>query len=124
MLQRIVSFSVQSRGVVLALAGIVLAYGVYTAAHVKLDVFPDFVPPEAVIQTESPGLSPEQTEALVTRPIESALGGIPGLESMRSQSIQGLSIVTVVFKDGLLFLGPGKANDAGFEPVGFLHALY
>lgn len=99
MLQRIVSLSLEYRRIVLAVAAIVLAYGSYAALHAKLDVFPEFVPPEAVIQTEAPGLSPEQTEALVTRPVESVLTGIPGVESVRSQSIQGLSIVTVVFQD-------------------------
>lgn len=100
MLQHIVSLSVRHRGVVLALAMAALGYGVYSAKHAKLDVFPDFVQPQAVIQTEAPGLSPEQVESLVTRPIESALGGISGIESIRSQSIQGLSIITIVFKDG------------------------
>lgn len=82
------------------LAAALVAYGVYTAVHAKLDVFPDFVQPQATIQTESPGLSPEQVEALVTRPVESAVNGVSRIEAVRSQSIQGLSIVIVVFKEG------------------------
>ncbi len=85
---------------VLAFACVVMVYGVYVATHAKLDVFPDFVQPQAVVQTEAPGLSPEQVEALVTRPVEGAVSGVPFLESVRSQSIQGLSIVTVVFNEG------------------------
>ena len=76
-----------------------LGYGLYVASHAELDVFPDFVQPQVVVQTEAPGLAPEQVELLVTRPIETALNGLGGLESIRSESIQGLSIITAVFKE-------------------------
>ena len=59
----------------LALAGLVLVYGVYVALHTRIDVFPEFAPPMVVIQTEAPGLSPEQVEVLVTRPVENAING-------------------------------------------------
>ena len=52
-----------------------------------LDVFPDFVPVQVEIQTEAPGLSPEQVEQLVTRPIEAAVNGAPAMASMRSGSM-------------------------------------
>src|SRR3954470_16391681 len=100
MLQAIVQWSLRFRGVVLSLACLVLIYGAWVAAHAKLDVFPDFVPPQVTVQTESPGLAPEQVEVLVTRPLESAINGLAHVESMRSESAQGLSIITVVFKDG------------------------
>ncbi len=100
MLRALVHFSLRFRGVVVALACVALGYGIYVAAHAKLDVFPDFVPPQVVVQTEAPGLSPEQVEALVTRPVETAINGLGNQESMRSESIQGLSIITVVFKEG------------------------
>ncbi len=100
MLTRLVGFSLQYRWVVVTLAGVLLAYGVYEANHASLDVFPDFVPPQVTVQTESPGLAAEQVEALVTTPVESALGGLPGEESLRSESIQGLSIITLMFKEG------------------------
>jgi len=99
MLQYLVQHALRFRGIVLILASLTLAYGVYKADHAKLDVFPDFVQPQAVIQTEAPGLSPEQVEALVTRPVEGVVGGITNVESVRSQSIEGLSIVTVVFHE-------------------------
>ena len=97
MLNRIVQFSLRFRGVVIALACVVIGYGWFVAARAKLDVFPEFAPPMVVIQTEAPGLSPEQVEQLVTRPVENGINGVPNLESIRSQSIQGLSVVTVVF---------------------------
>lgn len=100
MLQALVKFSLRFRGIVISLAGLVLAYGLYVAAHAKLDVFPNFVPPQVTIQTEAPGLAPEQVEALVTRPVETAINGLGNLGSLRSESIQGLSVITVMFKDG------------------------
>ena len=88
------------RGVVVVLAGILLAYGVYIARNAKLDVFPDFVQPQVAIQTECPGLSPEQVELLITQPVETMVNGLGDMESLRSESIQGLSIITAVFKEG------------------------
>ena len=100
MLQAIVHFSLRFRGIVLTLACLLVGYGVYTAANAKLDVFPDFVPPEVTVQTEAPGLTPEQVETMVTRPVEAAINGLGNEESLRSETIQGLSIITVVFKEG------------------------
>jgi CzcA family heavy metal efflux pump len=100
MLNRIVHFSLKFRGVVVALACVLIGYGIYVAMHAKLDVFPNFVPPQVVIQSEAPGLSPEQVEVLVTRPLETMINGLGGLESLRSESIPGLSVITVVFKEG------------------------
>ena len=75
MLSKLISFSLRFRGVVIALACVAVAYGLYVAFHAKLDVFPDFLPPQVVIQTEAPGLSPEEVEQLVTRPVENAVNG-------------------------------------------------
>jgi len=100
MLQALVKFSLKFRGVVVALAALLLGYGCYIASNAKLDVFPNFVQPQVVIQTEAPGLSPEQIEVLVTRPVESTVNGLGDMESLRSESIQGLSIITAVFKEG------------------------
>src|SRR5205085_12576790 len=88
------------RGIVITLAFGWLAWGGYIAARAPLDVFPEFVAPQVTIQTEPPGLSAEQVEVLVTRPVESSVNGASDLDSVRSESIQGLSVVTAVFKDG------------------------
>ena len=98
MLQAIVRFSLRFRGITIALASALLGYGIYSLTEVRYDVFPEFAPPQVVIQTEAPGLAPEQVEVLVTQPIENAINGVAGIESIRSGSIQGLSIVTVVFR--------------------------
>jgi CzcA family heavy metal efflux pump len=66
----------------------------------SLDVFPEFSPTQVVVQTETPGLSALLTETLVTRRVESAVAGVAGLSSLRSQSIPGLSVVTAVFHEG------------------------
>ena len=98
MLNAIVRFSLRFRGIVIALAIAFLGYGTYILTQAKYDVFPEFAPPLVVIQTEAPGLSPEQVELLVTTPIETAIAGVPGIESLRSGSIQGISLITVMLQ--------------------------
>ena len=100
MLQAIVHFSLRFRGIVIASACLLLGYGLHVANNAKLDVFPEFVQAQVTVQTEAPGLSPEQVESLVTMPIENAINGLGNLESLRSESIQGLSIITAVFREG------------------------
>lgn len=96
----LVSFSVRLPRVVLALACALLVFGLYALAGARYDVFPEFTPPSATIQTEAPGLDPEQVEVLVTQVVEGAVAGLPGLETLRSSSIQGLSVVTATFRAG------------------------
>jgi CzcA family heavy metal efflux pump len=98
-LRAILDFSLRRRSAVIALACALGLYGGWIAEHAELDVFPDFVPPQVVVQTEAPGLAPEQVEQLVTLPIEVASSGLGQLESLRSESIQGLSILTAVFAE-------------------------
>ncbi|HYM13474.1 MAG TPA: efflux RND transporter permease subunit [Bryobacterales bacterium] len=100
MLRGLVASSLRFRGVVIALACVAIGYGLYVTQHARYDVYPEFAPPQVVIQTEAPGLSPEEVEELVTRPVESAVNGVGSLESLRSESIQGLSVVTAVFREG------------------------
>ncbi len=100
MLNHIVHFSLKFRGVVVALACLLIGYGLYVAAHAKLDVLPNFMPPQVQVQAEAPGLSPEQVEALVTRPLENTINGLGNMDSLRSESISGLSVITAVFKEG------------------------
>ena len=94
----VIRWAIRFRGIVIALACVLVAYGVHALGRAKYDVFPEFAPPQVSIQTEAVGLTPEQVEVLVTRPIENAISGVPGLRTVRSASIQGLSVVTVFFE--------------------------
>jgi CzcA family heavy metal efflux pump len=100
MLKAIVGFSLRFRGIVIALACLAFCYGVYSALSARLGVFPEFAPPQTIIQTEAPGLASDQVETLVTQPIENVLLGLNDVAVIRSQSIQGLSAITVFFREG------------------------
>ncbi|HIL79500.1 MAG TPA: efflux RND transporter permease subunit [Methylococcales bacterium] len=100
MLAHLVRFSIRFYGIVIAIAVLILVYGSYRCANAGLDIFPDFAPKQIIIQAESPGYSAEQVEVLVTQRIELALSGLMSLQSTRSESIQGLSIVTAIFAEG------------------------
>ncbi|MDG1073595.1 MAG: efflux RND transporter permease subunit [Methylophilaceae bacterium] len=99
MMSAIVRFSIRFYGVIIGLAILIVLYGSYSLTRSNLDVFPEFSPTQIIIQTESPGLSSELVESLVTQPIETAISGTVGVSDMRSQSIPGLSVVTVIFNE-------------------------
>jgi CzcA family heavy metal efflux pump len=85
---------------VVVAALLVLVYGGSTLIRSKYDVFPEFVPPQAEVQAEAPGLAPEDVERLVTQPLENAINGGANIEAIRSESIQGLSAINVTFAEG------------------------
>jgi CzcA family heavy metal efflux pump len=100
MLSAIVGWTLQRPRLVVAAALLLLIYGGVVLSRAKLDVFPDFVPAQAEVQTEAPGLTAEQVEQLVTRPVEQSVNGAAGVASVRSESQAGISVVTVVFSEG------------------------
>ena len=100
MISAVIRQSIRYPGVVVALALTLIIYGLYVLTRANLDVFPEFSPSQVVIQTEAPGLSAELVELQVTRRIENALAGSSGVEIIRSQSIPGLSVVSVFFREG------------------------
>src|ERR1051326_1918295 len=93
----IIGFALRLRGIVVALGCLLVGYGIYSLGEASYDAFPEFAPPQVDVQTEAPGLSAEQVETLVTRPIESAINGAPNLQRVTSTSIQGLSDIKVYF---------------------------
>ena len=95
----IIKFSIKYAGVIIGLALIIVVYGIVQIKNSPLNVFPEFSPTQVVIQTESPGFSSDLVEKLVTRPIEVMVSGTIGIKQIRSQSIPGLSVVTVIFNE-------------------------
>src|SRR5688572_19937012 len=100
MLERIVAASIRYRWLVLALAALSAAVGVWSFQRLPIDATPDITNVQVQINTEAPGFSPLEAEQRITFPIETAIAGLPGLDYTRSISRYGLSQVTVVFKDG------------------------
>lgn len=100
MLKFLVSLALRRRAAVFVITLWVAGYGSYVAWNAPLDVFPDFIPTQVTVQTESPGLTAEQVEQLVTQPLESVLASAVGAEDVRSESIQGLSIINIIFREG------------------------
>ncbi|MGZ3277711.1 MAG: efflux RND transporter permease subunit [Caulobacteraceae bacterium] len=114
MLSAIVRWSLGRPRLVAAFAVLLLVYGAIVLKGAKFDVFPDFVPAQAEIQTEAPGLDAEQVEQLVTRVVEQAVNGAAGVTTVRSESIAGLSIVQVLFSEGT---DPYRARQVVSEAV-------
>jgi CzcA family heavy metal efflux pump len=100
MLSRLVGFSLSNRLIVLVLSGLLVLFGLVLASSSPVDVFPEFAPPEVVMQTEAPGFSSSEVESLVTVPLEQAINGSPGLMTLRSSSAAGISVIIAIFTDG------------------------
>jgi CzcA family heavy metal efflux pump len=96
-MRAIVEFCLRLRWLVLFAALGLTLLGVVAVIHAPYDVFPEFGQPSVTVVTNAAGLAPRQIEALVTTPVEDAINGIPGLAHLRSQSMEGLSVVTAVF---------------------------
>ena len=105
MMRWIVERSLRLRLVVVALAIVLIVAGSRAAQNTPLDVFPEFAPPLVEIQTEAPGLSTGEVESLVTVPLENAMNGVPGLTTLRSKSVLGLSSVVMLFERGTDLMG-------------------
>ncbi len=115
MLAALVRFSLANRLAVLLLASLLIFFGILAARTSAVDVFPEFAPPQVVIQTEAPGFSSTEVESLVTIPLEQALNGAPGLATLRSSSAAGISAIFAIFTDET---DPYRARQAVSERLG------
>jgi heavy metal efflux system protein len=100
MIDKILEISLRQRAFVLLAAFALLAIGLWSSARLPIDAVPDITGVQVQINTEVPALAAEESERLVTRPIEIEMAGVPGLEEMRSLTKFGLSQVTLQFRDG------------------------
>src|SRR5947207_12399012 len=100
MLERLLGFSIRHRWLMLLLAAAVAVVGIASFDRLRIDAVPDITNIQVQINTVTEGLTPEEVEQQVTFPVETAMGGIPGVTQTRSFSRYGLSQVTVNFRDG------------------------
>jgi CzcA family heavy metal efflux pump len=100
MLRWVVGSSLKFRFIVAAVAGGLIFFGTQELRDTPVDVFPEFAPPRVEVQTPSLGLSASEVESLVTIPLEHALNGLPGLDEIRSKSLEQLSSIELIFESG------------------------
>src|SRR3972149_1422257 len=121
MIRWIVGSSMRFRGLVVAIAVGLLAYGVIQLRDAPVDVLPEFTPPTVEIQTEALGLSASEGEQLITVPIEQdLLAGVAFVDEIRSQSVPGLSSIVLIFEPGTNVL---QARQVVAERMTQAHAL-
>lgn len=99
MLEQLVRFSVRRRGLVLALAFLLVLLSFGAVKKLSIDAVPDVTNVQVSVLTSAPGLSPAEVEQYITFPIETALNGMPDVAEIRSVSRTAVSAITVVFKD-------------------------
>src|SRR5262245_34497093 len=100
-MKSLITWSIEHRWMVLVCSVLLLLAGIWTARDMPVDVFPDLTAPTVTILTEGHGMAPEEMEALVTFPIESALNGASNVRRVRSATALGIAVVWVEFDWGM-----------------------
>src|SRR6188472_4569549 len=101
MMRWIIGSSLRFRMLIIGAAAAIIALGVTQLHNDPVDVLPEFSPPYVEVQTEALGLSAEEVEQLVTVPLEAdLLNGVEGIDTLRSNSVPGLSSIVMVFEPG------------------------
>ena len=100
MIDKLISFSLKQRFLILIAVFILIAFGVYAFTKIPIDAFPDVTSIQVQVISKAPGMSPVEVEQLVTFPLEVEFMGLPKKTELRSVTKMGLSVITVVFEDG------------------------
>ncbi len=100
MIRPLIEFALRFPWVIVGCAIAIFVGGAVRLQTANWDVFPEFAPPQITVQTEAPGLTTEEVERLIAMPVESALGGVSHIKTLRSSSVLGLCVVTAVFEEG------------------------
>jgi cobalt-zinc-cadmium resistance protein CzcA len=100
MIERFIRLAISRRNIVFLIAAFVAVYGVFSWRQLSIEAYPDIADVSSQVVTQAPGLAAEEVEQQITVPLERALNGTPGLTVMRSKSTFGLSLITLVFRDG------------------------
>ena len=95
------TFTIHKKWQIVAFFVLIAVYGYYSWTQLSIEAYPDIADVTSQVVTQAPGLAAEEVEQQITIPIERALNGLPGMHVMRSKSTFGLSMVTVVFNDGV-----------------------
>ncbi len=101
MIEKLMHLSLHNRLLIMLLVLFIICFGFYAFKTIPIDAFPDVTNIQVEIISNAPGLSPLEIEKFVTYPIEMSMRGLPGLELMRSTTKYGISVVTLVFEDGV-----------------------
>jgi CzcA family heavy metal efflux pump len=121
MMRRIINTSLRFRVLVVAVAASVMFFGLTQLRHAPADIYPEFAPPYIEVQTEALGLSASEVEQLITVPLEAdLLNGVAWVQDIRSESVPGLSSITMVFEPGTSLY---RARQAVQERLAQAHAL-
>src|ERR1700724_2129045 len=93
MMRWIIGSSIHFRFLVFAAVAAMMFFGIEQLRTMPVDVFPEFAPPLVEVQTEAPGMSTSEVEALITTQLEAAFNSTPQLDTMRSRSVPGVSSI-------------------------------
>src|SRR5579863_5554657 len=100
-MKKAIDFLLDNRWLVFALLGVLIIFGLEVMAQLPIEAFPDLTNNQVVVTVQCPGMSPVEVEQLVTFPIETTMMGMPKMQTVRSDSKLGLSMVTIIFDDSM-----------------------